>query len=88
MQNDFQTWKTNIITTIIITNFFGFTIIYYQACYIILKIHISSKLSIRVAKEYHNVNDNYNNSELELETHTQTKQNQKKKRKKKHNMSE
>ena len=82
MQNDFQTWKTNIIITIIITNFFGFTIIYYQACYIILKIHISSKLSIRVAKEYHNVNDNYNNSELELETHTH-KQNKTKKKKKK-----
>ena len=84
MQNDFQTWKTNIIITIIITNFFGFTIIYYQACYIILKIHISSKLSIRVAKEHHNVNDNYNNSELDLETHKKNKT----KKKKKHNMSE
>ena len=45
-------------TTMIINNYFGLAIIYYQFCYIIIKIHISSKLSIRVIKKYHNVNGN------------------------------
>ena len=53
-------------TTIIIINFFGLAIIYYQVCYVIIMIHISSKPSIGVTKKYHNVNSNYNNSQLEF----------------------
>ena len=53
-------------TTIIIINFFGLAIIYYQVCFVIIMIHISSKPSIGVTKKYHNVNSNYNNSQLEF----------------------
>ena len=54
-------------TTTIIINFFGLAIIYYQVCFVIIMIHISSKPSIGVTKKYHNVNSNYNNSQLEFD---------------------
>ena len=69
---EYAKWLPNmknkyLTTKIIITNLFGLAIIYYQICYIIIKIRISSKPSIRVTKKYHNVSGNYNNSQLEFD---------------------
>ena len=56
-------------TTIIITIFFGLDINLLSSLCIIIKIHISSKLSILVTKKKknHNVNGNYNHKFIDFD---------------------